>query len=568
MSDGSRRGTAARRALRHPQFRLLALGLFVSNLGTWIFQVAFIAYLYGATHSTAWVAAAAFARMVPTMALAPLAGALADRLDRRKLLVASDAARAVLMVGLAAAVAANAAAGIIVALAALGVVLGSAYMPAISAELPALLGEDDLAAGNATDALLWNVTMFLGPALGGALLLATSASTAILVNAVSFAFSATVVRVALAGRRYDEGAQLRESESLMQSTAAGARILLGDRVRRAVTFACLGGYVVYGTLTVLLVALAETRLHAGGHGYGLLIGAFGAGGVAAAFVAERGASSRRAATSIFLGLVAGALPMCLLGLVGSLSPAIVLVFVVGLALCVVDITGITILQRLTPPEALGRAFGLFDALNYATTLLGVLVAPVLVQAIGIQGAVITVAVGVPVLCAWAVPALMTADRVSTTRAGALAQSVRLLATTEMFAACSRSALERLAATALPRTAQRDEVVVRQGDRADDLYVVVDGRLAVTDATHVDPPLRVLSTGDAFGEIGLVTGGRRTATVTATKPTELLRIPGEVFMDCVQATPPMAESVNGLVTARLSHVRQRNVVASVPVGSTP
>jgi len=568
MTRTGRRGSAARRALRHRGFRLLALALLGSNLGTWAYQVAIVAYIYAATHSTAWVAAGALARMVPNMLLAPVGGALADRFNRRVLMVGSDAVRCLLMVLLAALVAGRGPLPLVLVVVAAAVAAGSVYVPSTAAELPSLLGEDDLAAGNATNALLYNVTMFAGPALGGLLLLTTSAASAILVNAVTFAVSAVLVWRALVGRTYAESRDLRESESLLQTTAGGARVLFGDAARRGVAVATLANYVMYGTLTVLLVALAEQRLHAGGHGFGLLIAAFGAGGIFAALVAERVAASPRAATAVFAALVLSAAPMCLLGAATTLGFALAMVFGVGLGLCVVDITGITLLQRLTPSTALGRAFGLFDALNYAMTLLGVLLAPTLADALGVSGTIVAVAIATPLACVWVVPVLRTADRASAARAALLTDRVRVLAATDLFGSCGTAALERLASQASLLPAAASQVVIRQGEPADDLYVVLDGTLAVTDEDGGGRRLRTLTPGDAFGEIGVVTGGTRTATVTATSTTELLRIPGEVFMECVQSAAPLAQTVGGVVAARLAHSRRKVAAPPVVVGSTP
>jgi MFS family permease len=398
------------------------------------------------------------------------------------------------------------------------------------------------------------------------LLLATSASTAILLNAGSFLVSATAVSVALRGRSYEHAAQTRSAESLLQSTAGGAQVLLRDRTRRAVTLVCLGGYFVYGALTVLLVAVAEQSLHAGGHGYGLLIAAFGGGGIVASFGSARVAGSSHAASSIFLALAASAVPMCLLAAVSSLALAVVMVFLVGLALCVVDITGITILQRLTPGPVLGRAFGMFDALNYAMTLLGAVVAPPLAHGLGINGTVVLLGVAVPVLSLAFVPALRTADAANSATASSLARRVHTLAGTELFAPCTTTTLERLAAQATTRTVLADEVVISQGDAADDLYIVLDGSLSVRVAGQ-PAPVRSLTAGDAFGEIGVVTGSARTATVTADNAAELLRIPGDLFVECVQAAPPLAEMVGGVVASRLARTRPQPPVPAAAIGSS-
>jgi CRP-like cAMP-binding protein len=104
-----------------------------------------------------------------------------------------------------------------------------------------------------------------------------------------------------------------------------------------------------------------------------------------------------------------------------------------------------------------------------------------------------------------------------------------------------------------------DVVVREGDPADDVYVLLRGTARVSSGGSA---LRDLDAEDAFGEIGVVTGHPRTATVTAATDGELLRIPGAAFVDVLQAAPPLAQAVGGLVAARLS--RSRTTVRATPV----
>jgi CRP-like cAMP-binding protein len=112
-----------------------------------------------------------------------------------------------------------------------------------------------------------------------------------------------------------------------------------------------------------------------------------------------------------------------------------------------------------------------------------------------------------------------------------------------------------------------EVVMRQGEPADDVYVVIGGTLGVTVDGHVSS-VRSLGEGDAFGEIGLLTDSTRTATVTATTESQLLRIPGSLFLECVQGTPTLTEAVGTVVASRLAHARPRTPAPVVAIGTTP
>ena len=90
-----------RAALRYPAFRWLLGGLAVSQLGDWLYNLALIALVYERTHSALWAGITTAARVVPVVALGPLGGAVADRFDRRRVMITCDIARIVLMVLLA-----------------------------------------------------------------------------------------------------------------------------------------------------------------------------------------------------------------------------------------------------------------------------------------------------------------------------------------------------------------------------------------------------------------------------------------------------------------------------------
>src|ERR1700720_3635119 len=87
-----------RAALRYPAFRWLLGGLAVSQLGDWMYNLALVALVYERTHSALWAGVTTAARVVPAVALGPLGGVLADRYDRRLIMLACDLTRMVLMV--------------------------------------------------------------------------------------------------------------------------------------------------------------------------------------------------------------------------------------------------------------------------------------------------------------------------------------------------------------------------------------------------------------------------------------------------------------------------------------
>jgi len=165
VQASSRRAGTFSAALSHRDFRRLAAGLAVSTAGNWLYNVALLVYVFERTHSASWVAAASIIRLAPFVVFGPLGGALADRVERRSLMIASDLARAVLMLCLALAAARTAPPALVLAIAFLSTTAGTPYNPAVGAVTPALVPESDLAAANAVARTLDNVAIVAGVGL-------------------------------------------------------------------------------------------------------------------------------------------------------------------------------------------------------------------------------------------------------------------------------------------------------------------------------------------------------------------------------------------------------------------
>ena len=122
--------------------RLLLAGLAASQAGDWLYNLALLALVFGRTHSTVWVGLTTAARILPEVALGPLAGILADRVDRRRLMIGSDVIRAATMATLALLAIAHAPIMLAPVLAALCAGAGSVYAPCVVAILPRLAADE------------------------------------------------------------------------------------------------------------------------------------------------------------------------------------------------------------------------------------------------------------------------------------------------------------------------------------------------------------------------------------------------------------------------------------------
>jgi len=149
---------------------------------------------------------------------------------------------------------------------------------------------------------------------------------------------------------------------------------------------------LYGYLVVALVLLAERGL-GGSDAVGPLNAGLSGGALAAMAVVNRLASHRRPALVLFAVMAVFAVAIALLGLSGSLPPAVVFVTVAGAATLIAEVIAVTLLQRAAPDDVVARVFGVYDQLNVGAIAVGSLIAGPLADRLGAGTAIVTVAVG-------------------------------------------------------------------------------------------------------------------------------------------------------------------------------
>ena len=530
-----------RSALAARDLRLLFGGLVVSATGSWAYNVALLAFVYERTHSLGWVGASGLVRFVPALVLSTYGGVIAERTERVRLMIGADLLCALWQAGLAIVAASGAPVVFALALVALTASTNVVYNPAVAATIPSVVGEDDLVAANALNGTIDNLVVIVGPAVGAALLLIGSPATAFAVNAGSFVLSAALVSRIRARSRPVDVTEEGTAGPLAQM-AVGVRTILGLRAARTLVAFCALVSFVYGTDTVLLVAVSEHRLGTGSEGFGYLLAGLGIGGVLMAALVNRLAASQRLAPIIIAGVAGYCLPTALLAVTHSPGLAFASEIVRGGSTLVVDVLAITSLQRAVPPEQLARVFGVFFAFVLGAISLGALIAPVLVDAVGLRAGLFALALAPFAIGVAGYRPLLSIDREAAARTQALAPRVTVLEGLGIFAAASRSVLERLAAAASDGDFEPGVAIVREGDAAQYLYVLLEGEVEVTASGEGGGPERVLRRMTApsyFGEIGVLERIPRTATVTALTACHCLQIDGETLLAALTSAPPSA-----------------------------
>jgi len=540
-----------RSALRTRDYRFILAASATSQTGDWLYNVALIVWAYEVTHSTAWVAAVTIARLVPYPLLGPLGGVIADRFDRRRVLVASDLARVVVMLALAGVAAGGGPVGLAAGLAALASALGTAYRPAVVGMLPDVVGEEDLVAANATESIVENLSVVVGPMIGAAMLVVASPALAFGVNALTFLVSA-LCAAAIRTRSRGDATHRRAGDGWLRQLVRGFEELGRSRDARVFSGFLVGTSFVYGAQTVMLVLVAAQQLAGGADEVGIFYAALGVGGIAGAVVVTRLGESARAGVAMLVGLTVTAVPMAVLGLTEGATTAFALVLVSGIGVVVVDVLCLTQLQRTVPGAVLGRVWGAIDALTVLAMIIGSLVVGPAIDALGTDAAFAVLMLAVPALGLLTTRRLLAADREAAALLERIGPVLDLLETVDLFEQASRPVLEQLALASVREELPIGADVVSQGDPAEDFYVIEWGRFDVyrTDDGETQR-VGTLGLGDWFGEVGLIHNAPRNATVRARWPSTVWRIDGAELLAAVNGAPAVSARLLEGITTRLA-----------------
>jgi hypothetical protein len=541
---------AARAALRdvaaNRDMRQLILAWTAGIGADWAFLVTtlIVAYAEGGAFA---VGLLGLARMIPATIIA-LVVSIPARVPNERALVgintirtaAAVAAAVGLMAGMPFAVTA-ACAGVIAA-------VGSLVRPTHQAMLPSMAHHpDELIAANVGTSTGEGLGTFVGPAIGGTVLLVAGPAVAIASAAVLFAIAALAVatiripRAAAAVTAETTGGPVRAPivagfQALVARPAAGFTIVgLGCQV------------LARGLLTTLIVVASIELLGLGEGGVGALNAAIGAGGFVGAAAALGLAGRSRVVPIYALALSGWGLPIAVVGLVPNAPLAVAAMVVLGISNAILDITAFTLLQRTLPNEHRASVFAFLEGVIGVGVAAGGVLAPVLVTAFGIRGALIATGVLLPAAALVTWPWVSRLDR----EAVVPERQLMLIRRVPMFGLLPLTMLERLAHALVPVTYKANEVVMREGEPGDRYYIVASGRLEVTSGGR---PIGTNGPGDGLGEIALLRRVPRTATVRAAEDSELFALDGPDFVSVICEHLGNAQAADILIDTRLSRSR--------------
>jgi MFS family permease len=367
------------RSLRHRNYRLFFGGQLISLIGTWIQMVAQSWLVYRLTGSETLLGLVGFAGQIPIFLLAPLGGVLADRLDRRRVLVVTQSASllAALTLALLTLLGTVTVWHVVCVAAALGIV-NAVDMPTRQAFVPTLVREEDLVNAIALNSTMFNGARIVGPAVAGVVLAAVGEGWCFAANAVSF----LAVIVGLVWM--DVPARAPE----LQTLSTAARIVEGFRFAwenapiRALLL-LLGIVSLTGMpYTVLMPVFADRILHGGPRALGLLMAASGCGALAGALLLASRRGIRGLGRWVALAAAGFGAGLVLFSLSRSLALSVALLVPAGFAMIVQMASSNTLVQSMVPDKLRGRVMSVYSMMFLGMAPFGSLLAGALAERFG------------------------------------------------------------------------------------------------------------------------------------------------------------------------------------------
>ena len=510
-----------------------ALGLYrLAEFGPW---VAMLVYAYSQGGATA-TGVVSLALLAPTAMAAPFAGPLIDRFGASRVLVGAYLAQGIALGATAASLLGGAPAPVSYALGALTAMCLVVTHPAHAVVSPGIARTaGELVALNAVTGWILSIGLVVAPA-GAGLILAVATPGAVYAVGALCVFVATILVLPLRDVVPPLPSDVEPPVSqVLRDLEEGARALARATAPREVVLVLAATFLMVGALDVLIVVLAVGTLDIGESGAGYLTAAHGAGAVLGAAASLTLAGRSRIVPVMLVSALVAAAAFVALGLSISVGVAFAVAAVTGISRTLLEVTGQTLLQRVTATAILARVFAFKEGLAMAAWGVGSLCVPIVIALAGVRGALFFAGAIVPVVLALRLRPLLAVDTAATVPTVTIA----LLRSLGIFRALPVPAIECIAQSAVDVPMRAGETILREGEVGDRYYAIADGTVEVRSEGR---RLSSLGRGDGFGEVALVHDVPRTATVVASSDGRLLAIERDVFLVAVTGHAPTRDRV--------------------------
>ncbi len=392
---------------RYPAFRRLFIGQTISTFGSEVAAVAAPFQLYELTHSTLQVGLLSICELVPLLTLTIVGGAIADAVDRRRMLLVTEALLVLVALGFALnASLAHPHVWAIYVLVTLAMAIYSLGVPGMNTVIPRLVQHDELATANAIENVYGSSTSVAGPALGGVLIAVLGLTGAYLLDAATFAASLWSIWL-LPSLRPQHDAERPSWRTIVEGFqfARRKKVLLG-------MFLVDSNAMVFGMPRALFPALALKRFHGGAATLGFMYAAPYAGALVASVLSGWIPRVRRQGLVVAVAAALWGAAIAAFGFADSLWLALLFLAAAGAADNVSAVLRGTILWTVTPDSFRGRLSGIEHAQVAATPAIGNVEAAVVASLTSLRFSIVSgglLCIAGTFLIALAVPAFTRYD---------------------------------------------------------------------------------------------------------------------------------------------------------------
>jgi MFS family permease len=352
-------------------FFLLWQGQFVSQLGSQAFSIAMMFWIKHATGSASLMGMMMTLFMLPAVILGPIGGTFADHYSRRKIIIYSDVLSGIFVLVLAALLffTPNNTQLILFWLFMISVAVGiirSFFNPAITASIPDIVPGDKVAGANSLVQSSFQISTFVGQGMGGYLFMLLGAPVLILIDAITYLFSAfSETFITIPQTLPEKSSGLRKKlTQFKKDTVDGFKFAWGNKGMRLVFLMITVLHFFIMPITLLLPFYVEDFLMATPAWYGYILSGFGFGSLVGYVVAGTiKVSGEKRSYIVVVAMVAGTVLLASLSIVTKAIVALVVMLLFGVLNGIININIITVLQTSTAGEMRGRVFGLFMTLT-------------------------------------------------------------------------------------------------------------------------------------------------------------------------------------------------------------
>lgn len=565
--------TTARRAspspfavFRNRNFSLLWTGQLVETIGNSLTSIAASIYVYRLTNSALSVGLMLMATAAPSLLVGLFAGVYVDRYDRKKIMIAADILRGLLILLVPILVPLNVIWLYVIIM--LTSAISQFFDPAHESILPEVASDEELAAANSLIAISSFGSTAVGFAAAGLIASAASLDWAFYFNAITFFFSAICVfLIRIKPIQPDEDTSV---SLVVQNLRAGMQQLFRTPVLRSLFAVQVVVLISFGLSNTLLLPFALTALNATEFEYGLQEGLTSIGFVVGSLFLAKAYDRLQGGAWMAISF----LGMGLVGVIYSFLQS------VPLAIAVITFSGVfnapssigrrVIVQRNTPPEMRGRVSSAFFVARDVLFLIGMGAAGLAdymdVRLLYLISALMLVGAGLLILfmpdlgqsrADWKrtfalLRGVEAAPRLGAGRAATLPEIESFVHRMPGLAGMSLRERSQLASNTLVAEAPGGKVVVYRGESSDAAYFILQGSVGVgylRDEDYVI--LKYLHEGDFFGEVAALTGMIRTANIITEEDSKFLILPSRVMRDLAQKYPELNMMLHTLMGERLS-----------------